>query len=95
MTGKVEKHMKNASQTVSDCSENTIKTCGIEHRLYSIERFVEHPRVKTAGTVEEKLLLCTPACATMYALKGWTVFDYHMSLNMESEYYSEAIEHEL
>jgi len=67
----------------------------IEHRLYSIERFVEHKKVKTAGTVEEKLLLCTPACATMYALQGWSVFDYHMSLNMEPEYYSEVIEHEL
>ena len=67
----------------------------VEHRLYSIERFVEHPRVKTAGYIEEKLLLCTPACATMYALKGYTIFDYHRSLNMEPEYYSEAIEHEL
>jgi hypothetical protein len=40
-------------------------------------------------------LLCTPACSTMYALKGWTVFDFHASLDMEPEYYSEAIEHEL
>lgn len=79
----------------SDYLESIMKTSGIEHRLYSIERFVEHNRVKTAGTVEEKLLLCTPACATMYALKGWTVFDYHMSLNIEPEYYNEAIEHEL
>ena len=78
-----------------DCSASTMKTSGIEHRLYSIERFVEHPRVKTAGHIEEKLLLCTPACATMYALKGYTVFDFHMSLDMDSEYYSEAIEHEL
>ena len=78
-----------------DCSASTMKTSGIEHRLYSIERFVEHPRVKTAGHIEEKLLLCTPACATMYALKGYTVFDFHMSLDMESEYYSEAIQHEL
>lgn len=67
----------------------------IEHRLYSIERFVEHPRVKTAGQIEEKLLLCTPQEATMYALKGYTVFDFHMSLDMEPEYYSEVINHEL
>ena len=72
-----------------------MKISGIEHRLYSIERFVEHPRVKTAGHIEEKLLLCTPAYATMYALKGYTVFDFHMSLNMEPENYSEVIEHEL
>ena len=67
----------------------------IEHRLYSIERFVEHSRVKTAGYMEEKLLLCTPSRATMYALEGYTVFDFHMSLNMEPEYYRKAIEHEL
>lgn len=78
-----------------DCSASTMKISGIEHRFYSIERFVEHPRVKTAGHIEEKLLLCTPACATMYALKGYTVFDFHMSLNMEPENYSEVIEHEL
>ena len=67
----------------------------VEHRLYSIERFVPHKRVNTAGTVEEKLLLCTPSRATMYALEGYTVFDFHASLDMKSEYYSEAIEHEL
>jgi len=78
-----------------DCSGSTMKISGIEHRLYSIEHFVEHPRVKTAGHIEEKLLLCTPACATMYALKGYIVFDFHKSLDMEPEYYSEAIEHEL
>ena len=62
----------------------------IEHRLYSIERFVEHPRVKTAGQVEQKLLLCTPKDATMLALEGWTVFDFHESLDMEPEYYENA-----
>jgi hypothetical protein len=30
-------------------------------------------------------LLCTPKCATMYALQGYTVFDYHQSLEMEPE----------
>ena len=59
----------------------------IEHRLYSIERFHEHPRVKTAGRMEEKLLLCTPKHATILALQGWTVFDFHESLDMEPEYY--------
>ena len=54
----------------------------IEHRLYSLERFVEHPR-----KMEEKILLCTPKRVTMYALKGWTVFDFHESLDMEPEYY--------
>lgn len=61
----------------------------IEHRLYSIERFHKHPRSKTAGRVEEKLLLCTPSYATMLALQGWTVFDFHESLDMEPEYYEE------
>ena len=56
-----------------------------EHRLYSIERFVEHDRVKTAGRMEEKILLCTPKRATMYALQGWTVFDFTESLEMEPE----------
>jgi len=59
----------------------------IEHRLYSIERFVEHPRVKTAGSMEQKILLCTPKHATMYALQGYTVFDFTESLEMEPEYY--------
>ena len=62
----------------------------IEHRLYSIERFVEHPRVKTAGRMEQKILLCTPKHATMYALQGYTVFDFHESLEMEPEYYENA-----
>jgi hypothetical protein len=62
----------------------------IEHRLYSIERFVEHPRIKTAGRVEQQLLLCTPKDATMYALQGCTVFDFHESLDMEPEYYENA-----
>lgn len=60
-----------------------------EHRLYSIERFIEHPRVKTAGRMEKYLLLCTPKDATMYMLKGWNVFDFHESLDMEPEYYEE------
>ena len=59
----------------------------IEHRLYSFERFVEHARIKTAGTVEEKLMICTPKRATWYALQGWTVFDFCESLDMEPEYY--------
>ena len=37
--------------------------------------------------MEQKILLCTPKRATMYALQGWTVFDFHESLDMEPEYY--------
>lgn len=59
----------------------------IEHRLYSIERFIEHPRVKTAGQVEKTLLLCPVTDAIMYTLKGYEVFDFHESLDMEPEYY--------
>ena len=59
----------------------------IEHRLYSIERFVEHERVKTAGRMEQKILLCTPKRAMWYALQGYEVFDFHESLDMEPEYY--------
>ncbi len=62
----------------------------IEHRLYSIERFAEHPRVKTAGRVEGKLLLCTPKDATLYALQGWTIFDITESLGLEPHYYENA-----
>ena len=57
----------------------------IEHRMYSIERFVEHARVETAGYMEQKILLCTPSHATMYALQGWTVFDFTELLDMETE----------
>lgn len=57
----------------------------IEHRLYSIEKRVQN-EIK-----EEKLLLCTPSHATMYALQGWTVFDVHKSLDMEPEYYNEKV----
>ena len=53
----------------------------IEHRLYSIEKWEQGKRT------EEKLLLCTPKHATMLALQGWTVFDFHKSLDMEPEYY--------
>ena len=48
----------------------------IEHRLYSIER-----------DNEDNLVLCTPKKATWYALQGYTVFDFHESLEMEPEYY--------
>ena len=55
----------------------------IEHRLYSIEKWEQGKRT------EEKLLLCAPSYATMLALQGWTVFDFHESLDMEPEYYEE------
>jgi len=51
----------------------------IEHRLYDIEKWEQ------GKIVEQKILLCTPKCATMYALQGYTVFDYHESLEMEPE----------
>ena len=51
----------------------------IEHRLYDIEKWEQ------GKIVEQKILLCTPKCATMYALQGYTVFDFHQSLDMEPE----------
>ena len=48
----------------------------VEHRLYSIER-----------DKEDNLVLCTPKKATWYRLQGYTVFDFHESLEMEPEYY--------
>ena len=51
----------------------------IEHRLYDIEKWEQ------GKIVEQKILLCTPKCATMYALQGYTVFDFHQSLEMEPE----------
>jgi len=58
----------------------------IEHRLYSIEKWEQGKKM------EEKLLLCTPKDVTLYALRGWSVFDYHLSLDMEPEYYENRIE---
>lgn len=51
----------------------------IEHRLYGIERWDD------SILLDRKILLMTPADATMYRLKGWSVFDFHDSLNMEPE----------
>lgn len=51
----------------------------IEHRLYSIEKWEQGEQT------ENKILLCTPKCATMYVLKGYEVFDFHESLEMEPE----------
>ena len=51
----------------------------IEHRLYDIEKWEQ------GKIVEQKILLCTPKHATMYALQGYTVFDFHQSLEMEPE----------
>jgi len=55
-----------------------------EHRLYSIEKWEQGKRT------EEKLLLCTPRDAIIYTLKGYEVFDFHESLDMEPEYYENA-----
>jgi hypothetical protein len=56
----------------------------IEHRLYSIEKWEQGKRT------EEKLLLCSTRDAIIYALKGYKVFDFHESLEMEPEYYENA-----
>ena len=53
----------------------------IEHRLYSIEKWEQGKKT------EEKLLLCSTRDAIMYTLKGYEVFDFHESLEMEPEYY--------
>jgi hypothetical protein len=51
----------------------------VEHRLYSIEKWVQGEQT------ENKILLCTPKHATLYALQGYKVFDFHESLEMEPE----------
>ena len=51
----------------------------IEHRLYDIEKWEQ------GKIVEQKILLCTPSRAIIYTLQGYTVFDYHQSLEMEPE----------
>jgi hypothetical protein len=53
----------------------------IEHRLYSIEKWEQ------GKILEEKLLLCPTSDAIMFTLKGYKVFDFHQSLDMEPEYY--------
>ena len=53
----------------------------IEHRLYEVEKR------ENGKIVERILLLIPPTHATIYALKGYEVFDFHESLNMEPEYY--------
>ena len=56
----------------------------IEHRLYSIEKWDQGKRT------EQKLLLCSTRDAIIYTLKGYEVFDFHESLDMEPEYYENA-----
>ena len=52
-----------------------------EHRLYEFEKWQD-------GSITDRLtVLSTPKQATWYALKGWTVFDFTASLDMEPEYY--------
>ena len=43
--------------------------------------------------VDEKLLLISEKDATLYILKGHTVFDLYESLDMEPEYYGEKHEY--
>lgn len=58
----------------------------IEHRLYDLEKW------ENGKIVQRQVLLCTPKDATLYRLRGWSVFDYHSSLDMEPEYYENRIE---
>jgi hypothetical protein len=51
----------------------------IEHRLYSIEKWEQ------GKIVEQKILLCSTRDAIIYTLQGYTVFDFHESLEMEPE----------
>jgi len=59
----------------------------IEHRLYDIELW------RDGKVVERKLLLMPPSHATIYALKGYEVFDFHDRLEMEPEYLEKSCEH--
>ena len=52
-----------------------------EHRLYELEKW------KDGQIVERQTVLTTPRKATWYRLQGYTVFDFHESLEMEPEYY--------
>lgn len=61
----------------------------IEHRLYSIEKWEQGKKT------EDKLLLCSTRDAIMYTLRGYEVFDFHKSLDMEPEYLEEACERNL
>lgn len=53
----------------------------IEHRLYSIEKWTR------TGRIYDEIKLMTPARATWYQLQGYEVFDFHESLDIESEYH--------
>lgn len=57
----------------------------IEHRLYSIELPETH---------FDRIVLCPPPVATWYALKGYTIFDFTASLDMDPEYYEKEVYHE-
>jgi hypothetical protein len=54
----------------------------IEHRLYSIE---------LPETRFDQIVLCPPPVATWYALKGYTIFDFTASLDMDPEYYEKEV----
>ncbi|MEK9806062.1 MAG: hypothetical protein VW551_07200 [Euryarchaeota archaeon] len=52
-----------------------------EHRLYEFEKWQD-------GKITNRFIaLATPKHATWYSLNGWTVFDFHEALDMESDYY--------
>jgi hypothetical protein len=61
----------------------------IEHRLYEIELY------EKGELLERQILIMTPHDATIYRLKGYSVYDYTASLNMEPEYLEEACERNL
>jgi uncharacterized protein YxjI len=64
----------------------------IEHRLYSIERFVPNYLPTFTGSVRDEMLIMTPKKATWYALQGYKIFDYTASLEMDPVYYDEECE---
>ena len=64
----------------------------IEHRLYSVERFVPNRRIESAGVCKEDLVIMTPKKAAWYALQGYTTFDFNKSLDMDPIYYEQEQE---
>ena len=64
----------------------------IEHRLYSVEKFEPHSRVKSAGEMREELRIMTPKQAAWYVMQGYELFDYTESLKMDPIFYNEELE---
>lgn len=59
----------------------------IEHRLYEMEKWKD-------GEIVERFVRLMPSIdATYYALKGYSVFDFTESLNMEPEYFETKVKY--